>query len=173
MANGFPLFGVLQKDCGTILTKACTGDTECVCYGFYYCSAGRCKDRTASSPNKGQYFSLSFPSGPASVVLRTQSLKVLFLKPGVGQYIAIYATLTARDFFLAYYYPSGPLTCILFPKPLPSFFFFFPVLAVANTGSCVGPWMQVPVLRARGIQISSKSMTCGRMTREMNNLEIE
>ena len=27
-------------------------------------------------------------------------------------YIAIHATLAARDFFLAYFYPSGPFTCI-------------------------------------------------------------
>ena len=37
-------------------------------------------------------------------LVRTQSLNVLPLKPGVGQYIAMYATLTARDFFLAYFY---------------------------------------------------------------------
>ena len=44
--------------------------------------------------------------------------------------IAIHATLTARDFFLAYFYTSGPFTCIFFgAKPLP----IFPVLAVANT----------------------------------------
>ena len=36
-----------------------------------------------------------------SHLLRTQSLKVLPLKPGVGQYIALHATLIARDFFLA------------------------------------------------------------------------
>ena len=48
--------------------------------------------------------------------------------------IAIHATFTARDFFLANFYPSGPFTCI-FPKPL----LIFPVLPVANTGSCVGP----------------------------------
>ena len=36
------------------------------------------------------------------------------LNPGVGQYIAIHATLTARDFFLTYFYPSGPCTCIVF-----------------------------------------------------------
>ena len=47
-----------------------------------------------------------------SHLLRTQSLKVLPLKPGIGQYIAIHATLTARDFFLAIFYPSGPFTCI-------------------------------------------------------------
>ena len=60
-------------------------------------------------------------------VERTQSLKVLPLKPGVGQYIVIHATLTARDFFLANFYPSGPFTCIL-KKNLSS---VFPVLAVA------------------------------------------
>ena len=60
-----------------------------------------------------------------SHLVRTQSLNVLPLKPGVGQYIAIH---TARDFFLAYFYPSGPFTCI-FSKPLP----IFPVLAVTNT----------------------------------------
>ena len=54
-----------------------------------------------------------------SHLMRTQNLKVLPLKPGVGQYIAMHATLTARDFFLAVY-PSSPFTCI-FPKPLPSF----------------------------------------------------
>ena len=53
-------------------------------------------------------------------LLRTQSLKVFPLKPGVGPYIAIHATLTARDFFLANFYLSGPFTCI-FPKPLPIF----------------------------------------------------
>ena len=34
-------------------------------------------------------------------LVRTQSLNVLPLKPGVGLYIAIHATLTARDFFLS------------------------------------------------------------------------
>ena len=69
-----------------------------------------------------------------SHLVKTQSLNVLPLKPGVGQYIAIHATLTARDFFLAYIYPSGPFTCI-FSKTSPDLF----LLAVANTGSCVGP----------------------------------
>ena len=55
-----------------------------------------------------------------SHLVRTQSLNVLPLKPGVSQYIAIHATITARDFFLAYFYPSGPFTCI-FPKHLPIF----------------------------------------------------
>ena len=56
-----------------------------------------------------------------SRLLRTQSLKVFLLKPGVGQYIAIHATLTGRGFFLAYFYPSGPYTCI-FSKTSPEFF---------------------------------------------------
>ena len=56
-----------------------------------------------------------------SHLVRTQSLKVLPLKPGVGQYIATHATLTARDFFLANFYPSGPCTCI-FSKARPEFF---------------------------------------------------
>ena len=64
-----------------------------------------------------------------------RSLNVPPLKPGVGKKKkAIHAALTARDFFVAYFYPSGPFTSI-FPKPLP----IFPVLAMANTGPCVGP----------------------------------
>ena len=70
-----------------------------------------------------------------SHLLSTQSLKVLPLKPGVGQYIVMHVTRTARDFSLAHFYPSGPFTCI-FSKTFPQ---FFPVLAVANIGSCVGP----------------------------------
>ena len=56
-----------------------------------------------------------------SHLLRTQSLKVLPLKPGVGQCIAIHATLTARDFFCANVYLSGPFSCI-FPITSPEFF---------------------------------------------------
>ena len=47
-----------------------------------------------------------------SHLMRTQSLNFDPLKPRVGQYIAIHATLTARYFFLAYFYPSGPFNCI-------------------------------------------------------------
>ena len=56
-----------------------------------------------------------------SHLVRTQSLNVLPLKSGVGQYIAIHATFTARDFFLVYFYLSGPFTCI-FSKTSPIFF---------------------------------------------------
>ena len=81
-----------------------------------------------------------------SHLMRTQSLKILPLKPGVGQYIAVHATLTARDFFLAYFYPSGPFTCI-FPTPLS----IFPVLAVARRIKRSSCRRQIPVLSARGI----------------------
>ena len=47
-----------------------------------------------------------------SHMVRTRSLNVLPLKPGVDHYIVIRATLTAKDFFLAYFYPSGPFTYI-------------------------------------------------------------
>ena len=60
-----------------------------------------------------------------SHLVRTQSLNVLLLKSGVGQYIAIHATLTARKFFLAYFYPSSPFTCI-FSKTSPNFFLCWP-----------------------------------------------
>ena len=53
--------------------------------------------------------------------LRTQSSKVLPLKPGVDPHIAMHTMPTARDFFLANLYASGPFTCI-FSKPLPEFF---------------------------------------------------
>ena len=67
-------------------------------------------------------------------LLRTQSIKGLPLKPGIDQYIAIRATFTARDFFLASFYTFSPFTCI-FSKTSRK---FFPVLAVANTSSYEG-----------------------------------
>ena len=48
----------------------------------------------------------------------------------------MHAMLTARNVFLAYFYPSSLFTYI-FSKTSPDFFFL--ALAVANTGSCVGP----------------------------------
>ena len=70
-----------------------------------------------------------------SHLVRTQSLNVLPLKPGASQYIAIHATLTARDFFLAYFYTSGPFTCI-FSKTSPDFSLCWLWL---THGSSVGP----------------------------------
>ena len=49
-----------------------------------------------------------------SHLLRTQSLNVLLLKPGVGQYIALHATITARDFSHAYFIFSGQFICYCF-----------------------------------------------------------
>ena len=46
------------------------------------------------------------------LLVRTQNFNILPLKPGVGQYIAMHATLTARDFFLANFYSFSPFTCI-------------------------------------------------------------
>ena len=70
-----------------------------------------------------------------SHLVRTQRLNVLPLKPGIGQYIAERATLTARDFFLSYFYPSGPFTYI-FSKISPDFSLCWLWL---THGSCVGP----------------------------------
>ena len=69
-----------------------------------------------------------------SHLVTTQSLNVLTLNPGVGQYLAIHVTLTAWDFFLAYFYPSGPFTSI-FSKTSPGFFLCWLWL---THGSCVG-----------------------------------
>ena len=68
-------------------------------------------------PRSGELRTQKFKSR----MVRTQSLNVLPLKPGVGQYISRHATPTARDFLLAYFYPSGPFTCIL-SKTSPDFF---------------------------------------------------
>ena len=62
-----------------------------------------------------------------SCLVRTQSLNILPLKPGVGKCIAIYAMLTAGSFFPAYFYPSGPFTHI-FSKTSPNFFARWPWL---------------------------------------------
>ena len=70
-----------------------------------------------------------------SHLVRTQSLNVLPLEPAVGQYTDIHATLTVRDFFLAYLNPSRPFTCI-FSKTSPDFSMCWLWL---THGSCVGP----------------------------------
>ena len=94
-------------------------------------------------------FWIRFRSEPRSAVLwtqklkthllRTQSSKVHHVKPGVGQNVAMHASTTARDFVLNYFLPSRSnvhsSVVVVFCKT----FRAFPVLAVANTGSCVGP----------------------------------
>ena len=70
-------------------------------------------------------------------LLRTQSSKVLPSKPGVGQYIAMHATPTARNFVLSKFCLPGPFTFIP-PPQKKKLSRVFPVLAVANVGSIVG-----------------------------------
>ena len=84
--------------------------------------------------------------------------------PGVGQYIAYIAVYSMLRL------PTGISSLLISTLPVHSLAFFqnlsrvFPVLAVANTGSCAGPqneighpaqrykqMTQVPVLSARGI----------------------
>ena len=67
-------------------------------------------------PRSGELRTQKLKSHP----VKPKSLNFLPLKPGVDKYIAIHATLTARDFFLAYSYPSGPFTRI-FSNTSPDF----------------------------------------------------
>ena len=70
-----------------------------------------------------------------SHLVRTQSLNVLSLKPGVGHYMFTHATLTARDLFLTYFYPSGPFTCI-FSKTSPDIFLSWLWLTLVPVKAC-------------------------------------
>ena len=54
-------------------------------------------------------------------LVRTQSWNVLPSKPGVGQYVAIHAKLTARNFFLAYFLPFRSIHLHFF-QTSPEFF---------------------------------------------------
>ena len=127
---------------------------------------------------------LQFGAADAEIkshLVRTHSLYVLPLKPSVGQYTAIHAMLTARDFFLTYWFSTFLVhSPAFFPKP-PD---FFPMLVVANTGSCVGPQNRIghpagcrfPCWMPAEHKKAKKNMTYvsyGMMTCEMNNLEIE
>ena len=68
-----------------------------------------------------------------SHLVRERSLNVLPLKPGVGQYIAIHAPLTARDFFVAYF--NLPVhSPAFFSKTSPHF---------SCIGTCVGPQYKI------------------------------
>ena len=92
-------------------------------------------------------------------LLRSQSSKVLLLKPGAGPYIALHATPTAKDFFLANFLPFRPIHLHLFQN----FSRVCPLLASADTGFCVihqnktghpvhryRQLMQIPALSVRG-----------------------
>ena len=90
------------------------------CYPFPTALAhtfATCDKRLISKPRSGELRTQKLKYH----FFRTQSLKVLPLKPGEGQYTAIHAILTARDFFLADFYPSSLSTCI-FSKTSPKFF---------------------------------------------------
>ena len=102
--------------------------------------------KMSGTPNSNQtipncFISFFYRSGELrmqklkSHLVRTQSLNVLHLKPGVCQHIAIHGTLTARYFFLVYFFTSGPFTCILSKTP-PDFFL---CLLWLTLGSCKGP----------------------------------
>ena len=107
--------------------------------------------------------------------MRTQSLKVLPLKPGVDQYIlpCIFRLLPG----------ISSLLISTLPVHSPAFFQnlsqVFPVLAAANTGSCVGRQNKVGHLAGSRVECSRninrlrKHMICDVMTCEMNDLEIE
>ena len=71
----------------------------------------------------------------------------------------MHATLTARDFFLANFYPSAPFICI-FPPNLSRAFL---VLAVAGTGSCVDPQNKIGTLLDAG--------SCVECSRNINRLQ--
>ena len=120
------VYSVWHKDCK--LQKSCTGKVA--------------EQQNCQFCCMMTHFLLSFD--PCSWMLRTQKLKshlvraqslnILPLKPGVGQYTAIHATLNARDFFLAYFYPSSPFTCIF-----PNLSQFFLCWLWLTHGSCVDP----------------------------------
>ena len=99
------------------------------------------------------------------LLLRSPSSNALYFEPWAGPYIAMNAANDVRDFFLANFYPPAPFIWICFQNC----FRAFSVLAVANTGSCVGSQnkighparrdrqsMQVPVLSVRRKWIGSK-----------------
>ena len=124
---------------------ACRGECVCLCVCVYararnivgisvfHCFSFHPTKSTAQSKDRSlSFIYLSFNAvvfcfGAREfhlIIFKSVSLTRLNglpLKPGVGQYISIHATLTSKDFVLAYFYPSGPFTCI-FPKPLPIFF---------------------------------------------------
>ena len=85
---------------------------------FHRCHKDSCICLCSFVPRSGELRTQKLKSH----LVRTQSLNVLPVKPGVGQYIAMHATLTARDFFLAYFYPSGPFADIFFSKTSPYFY---------------------------------------------------
>ena len=103
------------------------------------------------------FVSLQWGAGDTEIkshLLRTQSLKVLPLKPGVGQYMAMHAMLTARDFFLANFYPFDPFTgCCFFSKTSPEVFLCWLWLTLVPAWACVGAMFVLSVLKESCFQI--------------------
>ena len=122
------------------LPQLCRAHTHTHIYIYIYTQVKRGEgvlvDAFSPVNHKGLHQDRTQISVFKSHLVRTQTLNVHTFKPGVSQYIAIHTTLTARDFFLAFFYPSSPFTCIFFPKPLP---IFFPCWLWLTHGSCVGP----------------------------------
>ena len=123
--------GIYQRFCLPACLPACLPFCLSVCLCLPVCLPASLTE-TLSNPATLSFLPTSNRELRTHLV-RTQSLNVLPFKPGVGQYIAIHATLTARGFFHANFYPSCPFTCIFFQNLSR----VFPVLAVVNTGSCV------------------------------------
>ena len=88
-------------------------------------------------------------------LLKTQSPKVLPLKPGVDQNIAMQASLTARGFFLELFFTRLPVHSPVFFQNLSR---AFPVSAVANTGFRVGLQNKIghPARRSRWFDAGSR-----------------
>ena len=74
------------------------------------------------SPSRGPHIMVLRTQKLRTRLLKTQSSKILSLKPGAGQHITMYATFTARDFFLTNFNPCGPFTCIFIQNLLLVFF---------------------------------------------------
>ena len=85
-----------------------------------------CINRMSTAPVRGTAVLIGHQSGQVYPSVTSRLV--------VGQYIAMCAMLTAKNFFLVNFYPSGPFTCI-FSKTSHEFL----LLAAANTDSCVGP----------------------------------
>ena len=89
------------------------------------CSLGVVLDQTSSFER--HVLSISPRLGAADTEIKVPSGKNTELKRSPFQawsrsvYIVTHATLTAREFFLAYFYPSSPFNCI-FSKTSPNFF---------------------------------------------------
>ena len=126
-----------QHDC-TGAYEECVNDVggyHCVCAAGYYYKYFRVCQGMCVHTRSGELRTQKLKFH----LVRTESLNVFPFKPEVGQYIAIHATLTARDFFLAYFYTSGPFTCIFFQN-LSRLFLCWLWLAY---GSCVGPHNEI------------------------------